>query len=635
MCFALVESAIPHWLFNLFGQKPHQRFLGRTAEDHEKAEAVTQMIDYHMERATVFLQSIPIAKSIYKYGTGIGKVGYRYQSRFQVTKTKVKAVTGFNPVTGRAIWGDKTILEKEPIVEFDGPILDPVSVYLWHPDPLYWELDRMRYVGESRWTDRQTLETVNEQYGRLTGKSMYKNLDKVPAITRHKIGTLLQMDTTDDTAEAMGWNNSPMWRGRWRNLQEAEENADDVILVREYWEDDRLIEVANDETTIRNGPNPFDDKKKPYVTATCFPIEFSVWGKGYIHPAIGSQEELNSWRMLNLRQGRFNVHNVWATPENINIDIDAIEPNAIYQVPFDAVGKPMLVPLMQGRPIPPEGRYLESALQMDMQRALAAPDWMVGGIGGGSDTATEARLQGQSSASRLKLQGAIGETSLLIPLAKKFLSRIVQFGKEEMVFRVLGANNSVEFTQITRQDIEGEFDVEPAGSVWYPNLDVLRQQMLQALAIVRGDPVMMEITDIYEIWKELWKLFPGVRSPERFLKPPAEKTWDPEKENIILSAGEYVDVTPNENHAEHLQIHQKGMIQGATNGNEAQQHRVLSAYSQHVAEHSKFAKQMKAMPQPQEQPGLRGYAGNVPDQEQAVESEAGIQSRIEGGVGVE
>lgn len=637
MSFALVESAVPHLMFNLFGQKPHQKFLGRTAEDHEKADAVTKMIDYHMEQATVFLSAIPIAKSIYKYGTGIGKVGYRYESRIHKTQKTVPEITGFDPISQKLIWGEKTITEGEPIIEFDGATLDPVSVFLWHPDPLYWELDRMRYVGETRWTDRWTLDKINEQYMRLTsksgksGKPMYKHLDKIPLMTRGKIGTTLQMDSSDDTAEAMGWNNSPAWRSRWRNMQEAEEHIDDVVLIREYWEDDRLIEVANDEIVIRDGPNPFEDKKKPYVVSTCHPIEFSVWGKGYLHVSRGTQEHLNSWRTLNLRQGRFNVHNIWGVPEGVDMDIDSIEPQGVYQIPFTAEGKPLLVPLMQGRPLPPESLYIEQTLQMDAFRALSAPDFTAGGIGQGSNTATEAKLQGQSSASRLRLQGAISELSFLVPVAKKFLSRIHQFGKEEMVFRITGTDGAVEFLQLTRQEIAGAYDVEPAGSIWYPNLDVLRQQLLQALSIVRGDPVMLEITDIYEIWKELWKMFPGIRSPERFLRPPAEKTWDPEKENIILDAGQYVQVTANEQHQQHQETHDKGMRLAAGQGNS------LEAYSQHMADHGKFTQQQGAGAQggaPQEQPGLKGYAGNVPRQDQATETETGIQSRIDGGVGV-
>ena len=631
MCFALIESAVPHWMFGLFGQRPHQRFLGRTQEDHDKAEAVTKMVDYHMERADVFLNSIPIAKCLYKYGTGIGKIGYRYNSRFQVTKQKTKMVTGFDKQTGKAVWGNKTIYGKQPIVDFDGPTLDPVSPFLWHPDPLYWQIHRMRYIGETSWTDIDTLKAINVQYERLTGKPLYQNLDKIPSITRHKVGTTLQMDSSDDTAEAMGWNSSPMWRGRWRSLKEAEENIDEVILHRQYWEDDRLIEVANDEIVIRDSPNPNEDKQKPYVAAVCHPIEFSVWGKGYIHPIISTQEELNSRRNLNLRQGRFNTHNVWGTPTDVDLKIDAIKPGKIYQVPFFPDNKPMLVPLMQGRPLPPEAQQSETMLTMDAQRALSAPDWSPGSIGGRSNSATEAKLHGQSAASRLKMQGAIGELSFLVPMGKKFLSRIHQYGKEEMVYRIAGKNGSVEFNQITRQDIAGEFDVEPVGSFWYPDMDVLRQQMLQSLSIIKGDPVYLEISDVYEIWSEIWKMFPGIRSSERFMRTPAEKTWDPEKENIILSAGEMVPVMATERHPEHMEKHQAGMIQAASQDNSD---RAIAAYAEHMEKHAGYMKGASAGPSPQEEPGMKGAEGNVPNMKKAMPTSAGIQSRIAGGVGV-
>lgn len=632
--FALVVSAIPHWMFNLFGQKPHLRFLGRTAEDHEKADSVTKVVDYQMERAETFLNAIPIALSNYKYGTGIGKIGYRYSSHQHVAKSQMRKVVGFNPLTGKAIWKDVLVSEAEPIVDFDGPTIDPVSVYLAHPDPLYWRIWEMRYFGESRWTDPQTLERENRQYRELTGKNKYKNLSKIPPMTRQKIGTILQADSQDDTAEAMGWNTSPLWgwgkTGSWRDIRHAEKNVDRVILVREVWDrEDRLTLVANDEIVIRDTENPYEDKEFPYVHTNCYPIEYSFWGEGYLHNTAGTQEELNSWRNLNLKQGRYNVHNIWGSPAGTRLDIDELEPSKHYQIPFTPDGKPLLVPLMQGRPIPPEGRYLEAALMQDAQRTHAAPNWLVGGLASGADSATEARMQGEASASRLRMQGAVGEQSFLVPMGKKFLSRTKQFGRDEMIFRVSG-KEGVEFLNITRQDIAGMFDVEPMSGVWYPNLDVLRQQLLESLSIVRGDPVMLEITNVYAIWEQLWKWFPGIKTPENFLRPPAEKVWDPQKENFVLDAGEWVDVTPNERHDEHYQQHIRGFTQASAQRND----RAIAMYAQHLQKHRQFMDQMAQAP-PQEMPGMKGNAGNVPaDLDRAMPTSAQMLSRMAGGVGV-
>lgn len=636
MCFALVASAIPHWMFNLYGQKPHMRFLGRKADSHEKADGITKAIDYQMERATVFLQSLPIALSNYKYGTGIGKVGYRYRSHLHLEKSQTQKAVGFNPLTGKAIWANQTVTEKEPIIDFDGPWLDPVSAFLWHPDPLYWRPSDFRYCGESKWTDRQTLEKLDEQYFKLTNRHKYKHLNQIPPMGRQKIGTTLQMDSQDDTAEAMGWNSSPFWRrSRWHNLQDAEEHMDQVVLIREYWEEDRLIEVANDEIVISNGPNPYDDKEIPYILTNCYPVEFSVWGQGYLHQAIGTQEQLNSWRNLNMKQGRYNVHNIWAVPENTDMDVDEWEPGKTYEVPYGTNDKPLVTPLMQGRPIPPEGQWIEAALVQDMQRTHAAPDFMVGAIGGGAETATEAKLQGEGAASRLRLQGSIGELMFKVELGKKFLSRMVQFGGDEQVYRILGANGAVEFLQLTRQDLAGSFDVEPIGGAWYPNMDVLRQQMLEALAVARGDPVMLEISNVYEIWKELWKMFPGIRSPERFVRPPAEKTWDAEKENIILSAGEWVEVTPNEPHEQHYQSHLSSMARAAAENND----KGVAQHAQHAQRHRQYMDQTSQMTPNQEMPGVSGEAGNLPADIQgpartAVPTSGNIQSKIAGGVGM-
>jgi hypothetical protein len=120
------------------------------------------------------------------------------------------------------------------------------------------------------------------------------------------------------------------------------------------------------------------------------------------------------------------------------------------------------------------------------------------------------------------------------------------------------------------------------------------------------------------------------------LNPPTERTWNPTRENAVLMAGEPVEVEPTDQHELHIQTHSMGFQQAVANGADES---VLKAFETHLAEHQKYYAMMMATaaaptngggPPPQEQPGLKGYAGNVPNLENAVESEGGIASRTEG-----
>jgi hypothetical protein len=84
-----------------------------------------------------------------------------------------------------------------------------------------------------------------------------------------------------------------------------------------------------------------------------------------------------------------------------------------------------------------------------------------------------------------------------------------------------------------------------------------------------------------------------------------------------------------------MQIHQQGLGMAAQSGNT----RALEAMQLHIKQHSTFLQQAQQQQgggggqgtPAQETPGLKGYEGNVPNMDHAVESDANIQSRLRGG----
>ena len=101
----------------------------------------------------------------------------------------------------------RTHKREEEVVRFDGPTVDPVSVFNAHPDPYYPRINEMRYFAIRRWADRASLKLEDENHYRLTGKPKFKNLDKIPTVKTGYIESIYQMDYGDDMAEAMGWTN--------------------------------------------------------------------------------------------------------------------------------------------------------------------------------------------------------------------------------------------------------------------------------------------------------------------------------------------------------------------------------------------------------------------------------------------
>jgi hypothetical protein len=358
----------------------------------------------------------------------------------------------------------------------------------------------------------------------------------------------------------------------------------------------------------------------------CTVLDGQFWGMGILAPIKKLQEELNSHENLMLKNADLNINNIWAYDESIGLpdSFDNMEAGQAYPVPFYS-DKPLLVPLMQGRPLPPEAYKIREQIDSTIQTTIGQPGYRQQLNSG---TATEAQLETAMVESRNRLQALMGELTYATEVARFFHSRRQQYLKDEgQTFRVLGAKG-VSYPTMTPNDIAGEFDFVMAGQHMHASRDVLRQQLLQAIALIKGDPALMSISDMPEIWQEFWKMCDFVR-PERFYSPPPQRTWDPKTENIVLMAGEWVEVEPNDDHEEHMQVHQQAFANAISEGQEAQEQ-----LQKHIDMHNRFMKQTAQQAPPQEEPGVSGDPGATPNLENAVPSQGGLTAAV-GGAGAQ
>lgn len=623
--FSIVQSAVPNWLFSMFGTRPYVRVYGRTEDDHEKKDAVEMMLDYQFSKANVFMESIPIANSVFKYGTGVAKVTYDYDGYYLEEPWQEPFPNGLDRV-GNLLLGWRQKKRQRLVLEHNNPIVEWVSVFNFGVDPLFWRVRDMRYVWERRWSARGVLKEEDGRYYELTGKHLYKNLDKIPTIKSTDAEEIYQLDGSDDTSEAMGWSPARWRKQPYAQIRDIDREDDHAVEIIEYWEKDTKVLIANGETIIHDGPNPYRDKKIPYLMPKCFELEGYPWGYGYCHATKSEQEELNSWRNLILRQGRFNVSQVWAVDEDADGVPHAadIGPGDVIQVPFSSSGRPLTQTIYDTQPLPPEAFGMEDRIRTDIQRKLAYSEGMMYGQEGRStDTATGQRLASQGTASRFRLHSAIAEFSYLKELAKFFYSRTQQFMSKKEVFRTIG-KEGVKWEELSPEDIAGEFDYEPLGQTMAPNRDVLREQLIQILGILKGDPIFLERADIDEIWMEVWKSMDH-RWPERFVLQPPTKQWDPQIENAALLAGQFVDVESNEPHDQHIPQHQQAAAQAAG------QPEVVNNIMEHIRKHQMYSDAMQQQAAQQEQPNrMQRFAGEQPGQT-AVPTQGSLEAVVGGG----
>ena len=118
------------------------------------------------------------------------------------------------------------------------------------------------------------------------------------------------------------------------------------------------------------------------------------------------------------------------------------------------------------------------------------------------------------------------------------------------------------------------------------------------------------------------------------MNPPAVNPLadHPEIENKILSHGGRIDATQPEDHQKHMQVHQQALAMAIQAGDGDP--RGIEAVQMHIKQHTVFMQQGQQQGNPaQETPGLKGYEGNVPNQDNAVETTGTIEGRTRGGGG--
>lgn len=624
--FSIVETAVPRAVFALFGKRPYVKVIGRELADAEHAKSVEAMLDYDMEQSRILQMAIEFFKSFYVFGTAVCRVDYHRD--FYYVKRPPTYTIDFDVDDDGNIQEVREIKlpDKERVTRYDGPRASLVSLFDFFPDPQFTTTIRdMRYVAEREETTIDKLREENKRYKDISGKPLYKNLDGIHVYREARAADFgIMEDMRQDTDEIMRFN-----YGYGGHRGDKAHFDKDLVVLYHYWEDDHYAVIANGHTVIRDGENPYSDKRKPYIAAPCFPTLKEFYGQGLVHPIQFLQEELNTLRNIALDQGKLNLYGIWAVDESLTLtDADlAVFPGKIVQTEF-AGGKPNIQQIFQNQ-LPSDYERLENRVQRDIQSTLAINDYMIGAGAGSAGTASEAAMLNASAANRFRLQALIAQERFVQELADMFIARRQQFLQEPQVFRVLGEHGYT-YPTITPEEIYGRFDFEPQGSQSQPNKEVLRQQMVQLLSVAAGNPVTMAMTNWPEAYKELWNMF-DFRFPERFVLPPQVRQLDQKQENYIILQGEQVVVEPNDPHEQHLQDLMNILDQVVTSGD----NRVMEAYETHRRDHAKFIEMNQGAAPKGQQPGqTTGVPGNQPNFEnQQVPTMDALQSRVMGGPG--
>jgi len=228
----------------------------------------------------------------------------------------------------------------------------------------------------------------------------------------------------------------------------------------------------------------------------------------------------------------------------------------------------------------------------------------------GAKTATAATIINQSSQIVQSEQGDVVQ-DFFLDISRKDLQLMRQEYDIKRIVPIVGNDPGLfEFKEYNKDDIRGEYDLklEPYSS--QPrDLDSEKQQALQFVSVIKQ--LFPNIANDIELVKDLGKAFRKNNMDKIVLQVGQEQGQrpgvDPETENLIIATGGEPQVSVNDDHQQHIAIHQGARDSMAANGAEDF---LLQKFDTHIQEHGQM---LQLQPQlPPEAPRLQQIPG-VPD----------------------
>jgi len=480
VAYMTVETLLPRIMATIFGPKFVVKILPREAADVEHAKLVEELLKYQFDLMGAFNKFYVWIKDMLLYGTAVMKVCWEYRTTKWVG-SEPKYFLGFKT-------GDQQI--EKTVVDYDGPYIEPIDLYDFYVDPSATDIKNADWCIQRVWRNYDYLVQKQKE-------NKYKNIEKVKPGLSELEGVIKRI-----RAEVSGLP-----------ITGTEEDKYKVELL-EYWENNRLIVVAQRSVIIRNETsNPYWHRQKPFVVIKDIEMPHEFYGIGEIEPIESLIHERNELRNQAMDNVKSIVNKVLIANRNADIDYDRLEEN-------NRPGGVILTDDINAL------RYLEATnivgdlyrqdamLIKDIQDATAMAEWTIGVAPMRAETATAVMHIQQAAMTRftLKIQNVIQNG--IIELIRMLIAMNQQFLDKTKAIRILG-RGGYEFPEISRADISGNYDLIPQVGLLEVNKDIERQQLL---LLVNNPLFTLPNVNLEEFQKELLEKF-GIKDADRFIRP--------------------------------------------------------------------------------------------------------------------
>lgn len=449
--FSTIETVAPRML----NAKPQIDTMPRQPDDVPYAKTMNNLLDFEWEMMGMDEVLADAVKEMLIYGTTIFKVFWLNED---TTKTKRVNVDDAFPDLG---------LVEDEVTEnvYDAPVVENIDLY-----DFFWDT-RAIDIEDARWCVHRMYRTY-EHLEEQQKQGIYKNVKLL-----EDMKTELIDDEKANRRRTMGLS-MPV------DIEESE--GKQMVELLEYWEDDRVVTVANREIVIRDEKNPYRHGRKPFVKMVDQNVPHEFAGIGELEPIETLQYELNSRRNQRLDNVTLALNRMWIISTSAGVDEDELVSDAggvIHTTDINGI-KEIHMPDVTA------SSYKEEVeVKADIQQATGVSDFTrgVGSESLGNDTATGISLIQEAGNSRFKLKIRNMEQALK-KIGRFMVDLNEQFMSEEKIIRVMG-DEGAEFLTIRPEDMQGNLDVRvEAGSSMPSNEAVRRKQVMDSYQLFAQDP---------------------------------------------------------------------------------------------------------------------------------------------------
>lgn len=480
LAFEWVE-VVKSRLFDIFfGKRPYVRVKGQEPSDDFNARLVQQYQNYQYDLAGYRKLGYDILTQVLIYGTGIAKIAWRYEEQEKFVDVPI--------IPGQPEFGLKREKRKVPV--YDNVSLDLVDVFDFFVDP------NATSIEDAEWAAHRTRRTIayleeKEEQG------IYKNI------------SALKLELSGENVETGGIETQI----HKQEILAIEGHLQDKgmllkpITLMEFWDksDNTITTIANGKFIIREGDNPYEHGRLPFVIGKIISTPHEFYGIGLIEPGAPSARIMEDLLNNGLDNMNFAINPI------IGVDRNRVEDTELVSRPggfYHTLGPPReaLWPMV----IPDTSPSILTWFQMLNEVAKGGTgvnDYVVGRSTGGK-TATEASLLAGEASKRIGLHIKVFGITFINELAELVYALDGQFVTENQILRVTGLEGdpyeSIEVTpEIFGTNIDFIFESEDREM---NNIQSV-QQLMQMLGIAQTHPILAQfIPIIFEKVLEKWDM---------------------------------------------------------------------------------------------------------------------------------